>query len=98
MVVEEETDPLKKSIYKQQFCDAERKDLEKFMKGVTPAGKTCYEVKENQTLVKPQDYLKQKMEEKLKTMVWKQIEYEPHQDLHRLNTGQFNTEGNETTH
>ena len=57
------------------------------MKAVTPAGKTCYETKEHQTLVRPQDYLKQKMEEKLKTMVWNKIEYEPHLELNRQTTG-----------
>lgn len=53
MVVEEEQEPMKQSTYKQQFCDEERKQLEKFLRTVTPAGKTCYEQRENQTLVKP---------------------------------------------
>lgn len=86
MVIEDERDPSKLSSYKQQFCGEEKKDLEKFLKTVTPAGKSCYDAKESNNLVRPQDYQKQKMEEKMNAVAWKTIDNDPH--LERKATGQ----------
>jgi len=39
--------------------------MEKINKMITPAGKTCY-LQPETSIVRPQDFLKQKMEEKFK--------------------------------
>ena len=57
MAVEQESEDVKQSTYKQLFCGEEKKWWESILGKITPAGKTCYKEKPK-TLVTPEDFLK----------------------------------------
>ncbi len=68
MAVEGESEEIKQSTYRQLFCGAEKKWWESVMQQVTPAGKTCYKDKPK-TLVTPEEFIKQRMFEKIKELI-----------------------------
>ena len=73
MAVKDESDAVKKSTYRQLFCGEEKKWWEEVMKQVTPAGVRCYQERPNE-LITPDHFLKKKIEEKLKEIIFKNRE------------------------
>ena len=66
--VENENEQVKRSSYKELFCSPENKWWQEIMTIVTPAGKACYKEKPSQ-LITPQDFIRAKVEEKLKEVI-----------------------------
>eukprot|EP00347_Sterkiella_histriomuscorum_P011923 403370574 len=70
MAVKNESDEVKRSTYNQLFCGQEKKWWEEILKQVTPAGKTSYKDKPKE-LITPEQFLKLKIEQKLKEVIMK---------------------------
>ncbi len=64
MAVKDESDEVKKSTYQQLFCASDKQWWESILAQVTPAGKTRY-LDKPKTLVTPNDFIMQKMAEKI---------------------------------
>ena len=71
MAVEGESDELKKTMYQVLFCGEEKQWWDSVFKMVTPAGKACYK-EVPKVVITPMDFIKQKIEEKLKDIILKQ--------------------------
>jgi len=75
MAVEGEAEEFKLSTYKQLFCggDQEKKWWDQVFRTVTPAGKPCYKADEykGKPLVTPSDFLRDKVENKIKELLEK---------------------------
>jgi hypothetical protein len=72
MAVEGETEEFKITTYKQLFGSPEEKHWwDQVFRNVTPAGKPCYtrEKYAGKPLVTPMDYVKQRIEDKIKDMI-----------------------------
>jgi hypothetical protein len=50
------------------FCGEEKKWWESILSKITPAGKTCYKEKPK-TLVTPEEFIKEKIQEKVKFLI-----------------------------
>ena len=72
MAVEGETEEFKITTYKQLFGSPEEKHWwDQVFRNVTPAGKPCYtrEKYAGKPLITPMDYVKQRIEDKIKDMI-----------------------------
>ena len=70
MAVEGESEDLKKTTYQILFCNEEKKWWDQVFQMVTAAGKPCYKPSP-QVVVTPMDFIKIKIEEKIKDLVAK---------------------------
>ena len=70
MAVKDESENVKRSTYKQLFCGEEKEWWDRILREVTPAGKSCYKDRPTQ-LITPEQFIKQKMEEKIKELILK---------------------------
>ena len=70
MAVEGESDELKKTMYQVLFCGAEKAWWDSVFRLVTPAGKRCLQPVPSM-VVTPMDFLKQKIEEKIRDILEK---------------------------
>lgn len=68
MAVRDECEEVKRSAYQELFCSEDKKWWQDIMAKVTPAGKTCY-LEKPKELVTPEDFLRQKMEEKVQQLI-----------------------------
>ena len=70
MAVEGESEDLKKTTYQILYCNEEKKWWDQVFQMVTAAGKPCYKPSP-QVVVTPMDFIKIKIEEKIKDLVAK---------------------------